>query len=298
MADLIQKMCIALLSLSGFSFNAFGQARNAEAIPARWLETQQGSQDQSQHLAEFEVATIKPHNYSSGPAVVHSPGVVSNMPGGRVEVWDISLRLALATALKMHLSDVRGGPKWLSVGWNYRDGYDIVGVPPDDSPARQLKSSSYGWLSVEQQQMLLSLLVERCQLKFHYEKKMEPALFLQKNKRRLLIQPATDKSESWAHVIHANHDISIEGRNGSMTQLASSLTEELKIPVVDRTGLTGFYDFYYKYAHTYKYDFDVPGDEKAAMIISSLQAIGLALKKGEAEKDIVVIDRIEKPTPN
>jgi uncharacterized protein (TIGR03435 family) len=76
-------------------------------------------------------------------------------------------------------------------------------------------------------------------------------------------------------------------------------------PVVDRTGLTGLYKFDLQFA----IDQSTPGvigpeytqpsdDPPAPSIFTVMQGIGLKLEATKGPRDFLVIDHIERPTPN
>jgi uncharacterized protein (TIGR03435 family) len=61
--------------------------------------------------------------------------------------------------------------------------------------------------------------------------------------------------------------------------------------VIDRTNLTGSYDFHVP----------APDLEDADIInatIEGMKALGLGLKSGEAPVDTIMIDEVSQPTPN
>jgi uncharacterized protein (TIGR03435 family) len=74
-------------------------------------------------------------------------------------------------------------------------------------------------------------------------------------------------------------------------------------PVLDKTGLTGTYDFTLDWSTELLRSF--PGDksrtasaEEADPIITSLNAIGLKLQPATGPIDIIVIDHVERPSEN
>jgi uncharacterized protein (TIGR03435 family) len=63
--------------------------------------------------------------------------------------------------------------------------------------------------------------------------------------------------------------------------------------VVDRTGLTGTYDFTLRYAIEPK-----PGSELPSLFTALQEQLGLKLVPDRARVPVLVIDRIERPTPD
>jgi uncharacterized protein (TIGR03435 family) len=143
--------------------------------------------------------------------------------------------------------------------------------------------------------MLQTLLADRFKLKFHRETKEGPVYLLVKGNKELKLQDAKNKDDyPWAGSI-AGGGIAGDGLAGiniSMPLLATRLSWYLRRPVLDRTGLTGSYDFKFEYAS------DDPRAERIASIFASVQGIGLKLEAAKGPVETVVIDYAEKPSAN
>ena len=86
----------------------------------------------------------------------------------------------------------------------------------------------------------------------------------------------------------ATYDMDFRG--ATMQDLAYMLTGVFfDGPVRDRTGLTGRYDFYVPRVET-------PGEDQGYSF--SVTGLGLQLKRGKENRPILVIDHVERPTPN
>jgi uncharacterized protein (TIGR03435 family) len=84
----------------------------------------------------------------------------------------------------------------------------------------------------------------------------------------------------------------------TMTQFAQRLTGELGRPVVDRTGLTGPYDFDLTFASDVAV-LAVAGPTDTAPLNTAVRdQLGLRLESSRAPVDVLVIDRVEQPTEN
>ncbi len=81
------------------------------------------------------------------------------------------------------------------------------------------------------------------------------------------------------------------GASWSLTTLAVSLTDlqDVGRRVVDRTGLTGVYRFRFDYT---------PGQDIPDIFDAIEEQLGLKLKPGKAPVESVVVDQINKPSPN
>jgi uncharacterized protein (TIGR03435 family) len=102
-------------------------------------------------------------------------------------------------------------------------------------------------------------------------------------------------------------DIGMFGMNGgSIGALANLLPQHVGRPVIDRTGLTGFYDDMLKWMPDPAIGTSVlglpvipraPADPDAPNIFTALQEqLGLKLEAGRGPVEVIVIDRLEKPT--
>jgi uncharacterized protein (TIGR03435 family) len=77
----------------------------------------------------------------------------------------------------------------------------------------------------------------------------------------------------------------------AMPELARILSNYTDRPVIDRTGLQGSYGV--------TLDFSVdPGDDRPVVFAAVQEQLGLKLEPGRAPIEMLVIDHIEKPTPN
>jgi uncharacterized protein (TIGR03435 family) len=103
--------------------------------------------------------------------------------------------------------------------------------------------------------------------------------------------------------------ISLVGRNTGLNGVANGLQSNiLDKPVVDQTGLTGKYDFQLRFTPDATQmanfggglepanasDLDAPPD----IFTAFEQQLGLKLQPTKAVVDVMVIDRIERPSPN
>ena len=87
----------------------------------------------------------------------------------------------------------------------------------------------------------------------------------------------------------------LDGGGVTMETLMQILTPQAGRPVSNRTGLSGGYDILLKW--TAALGADTPAD--AVSIFTALQEqLGLKLESSTAPLDVVVVDRIERPSEN
>jgi uncharacterized protein (TIGR03435 family) len=222
----------------------------------------------------FEVASIKPNTSLSRHASSH----VTN---GEVIMSNVSLKSCIQFAY--HIQDGRlFGPDWLSA-----TSFDIVAKPPSGSPHDQYR------------EMMQALLADRFKLAIHHESRTLPAFALVIGKNG----PKLQKGEPGGpHVDVENTKLT--GRGMTMANLAETLSRHLDRPVVDKTGLEGFFDLHLEWSPEEK-----PSDEKEAaaalppsrppMFTAVQEQLGLRLQAEKLPVDVIVVDHMERlPTEN
>ena len=157
--------------------------------------------------------------------------------------------------------------------------------------------------------MLMNLLSDRLQLKFHHEKK---------DMRRYEITVDKDGAKLTAHDPQNPHDVWIEITQEKflhmkltatavpMDYVAFRLASLMDSPVVDLTGLKGNYDFTLTFTRDLPPGFPEGGkingedpDFSGLNVYQALkQQLGLSLKAQRGPTDVIVIDHAEKPTAN
>ena len=251
----------------------FGMAQAAEGAGAGPQPSKMMAADA--HPA-FEVATIKPSdpNDESDDFSAH---------GRHVSVRNLSVSKILAAAYGIHVRQVVDGPSWLET-----DRYDISGVA-DVEGEPSLK---------QMQEMLQKLLADRFKLKFHREKRqlsvyavtvLKTGPKLTKSKGDPSGSPDQEGSE------HGTQTAS-KFTNTSMADFAFIMQFFLDRPMVDQTGLAGRYDFSLRWT----FDEARTSDPNAAPgIFTAIQEqLGLKLEPVKAQADVLVVDKVERPSAN
>ena len=153
-------------------------------------------------------------------------------------------------------------------------------------------------------ELLQPLLADRFQLKYHRETKSMPiySLVVAKGGPKLTPAPQDDKPGS------TRYGDQIIGHKYDIRMLAPNLSGELNMPVVDKTGITGLYDIDLKWApdpsrpdfgdvHN-PADLPAPDPNRPEIFTAIREQLGLELKAEKGPVDVIVIDRVERPTPN
>ena len=262
----------------------------------------------------FAVATIK-YNRSGDAAQS-----MRLQPGGRIVVTNQPLRRLIIFAYGLQSQQLVGGPSWLD-----SDRFDIVAQAEGN-----ISPTPPGGLPGPAQLMMQRLLAERFGLVVHAESREMPvyALTVARSDGRLgpRIKPAD--RDCLALMTQAPGGVPVQaprlpdGRPGcgimrdgtgkvmaggtTMTMLAiSMLTGPAGRLVIDRTALTGAYDFDLEFAAdpapgaapAPTTSAPTPGD-RPSLFTALEEQLGLKLEATRAPIDVLVIDKVTPPTEN
>lgn len=232
----------------------------------------------------FDVATVKPveHDAQGGRYIV--------MQGThRFVVKNYTLKLLIAAAYDLNPHAVSGGAEWVE-----SDHYDITAITPGEvRPSRD-----------EQMAMLRKLLSDRFQLTFHRQQKEFSIYELEVVKGGAKIKASTAAPDEPAALISTVYPqrIVLPARNTTMAEFTSLLQRAvLDRPVVDKTDLSGRYDFDLEWApDETQFGGEVPvasADAPSAPFFRAIQdQLGLRLKPTKGPIEALVVDKAEKPS--
>ena len=200
-----------------------------------------------------------------------------------------TLKLMIAAAYNLSPKTISGGPAWVD-----SDHFDILALTPGaDRPSQS-----------EQMAMLRNLLTDRFKLTFHREQKDFSIYELEiaggGPKMKESTAPATDPSKL-VSVVYPQRMV-MPARNATMTEFASLLQRALlDRPVVDKTGLTGRYDFDLEWApDETQFGGEVPAassDAPSPPFFTAInQQLGLRLEATKGPVEALVIDSVDRPS--
>jgi uncharacterized protein (TIGR03435 family) len=220
----------------------------------------------------FEVASIKA-NTSGDPR-----SGTRNLPGGRVTITNRRLRDVIRTAYGSEDIEVLGGPDWIDA-----ERWDIVAAAAPGDP-------NAPW-----EMMLKSLLAERFNLRAHVEQRERPIyrlMFARSDKR---LGPNVHETSCNSDALDCSRT-SVNGsgiKSGTMTsmgrtmgELGATLSRYAERRVFDQTGLEG------------RYDLQLQWSEEVSIFTALQEQLGLKLESTKGPVDVVVIDHVERPTPD
>jgi len=259
----------------------------------------------------FEAASIKPNKSGDFGQTIR------RAPGGRLAATNMPLRVLITFAYQLQQAQLVGGPNWIS-----SDRFDIVAkiegdpapVPPGGGPDPLMLA-------------MRSLLADRFKLAVHKETRDLDvyALVLAKpgGKPGPALKPSTTDCAQLMLGRRGGpppappgpNDPVLCGMRGTfgriqvggfpMSQFANGLQGQAGRLVLDRTGLTGNWDFELTFAQERPVGPLPPGvelppvDPNAPNLFTALQEqLGLKLESTKAPIEVLVIDQVEQPTPD
>jgi uncharacterized protein (TIGR03435 family) len=240
----------------------------------------------AQSPPSFEVATIKPADPDTRGRYITMQGTHQFLARNH------SVRTLIKAAYNLHERAIAGGPVWADT-----ELFEIVATTPGEGRPTQ----------EEQMAMLRQLLADRFHLQFHREpKELSVYAIVPAKSGAKLASTTTAPEKAGILAIHmfADH-AEFPGRNATVGDLASVLQRAaLDRPVIDRTGLTGRYD--YDLAWTpdesqfggFHAAEPTNGAAKPDLFAAIQQQLGLRLEATKAPVDIIVIDRVDRPSAN
>ncbi len=249
-----------------------------------------------------------------------------NSPGGRFSARNVSAKMLIRLAYKVQDYQIAGGPGWID-----SERYDIEAKPEssglDSSPAPL--SDDRREAAMEQQRLRMqALLADRFGLAVHRDTRELPVYALVVAKGGTKLHPAAatpDSSDAPAPPntkgpMFKGREMRIgrgelSGQSAPLSLLADTLSNQIGRTVVDRTGLTGLYDFTLKWTPDESQPRMFPGpregmegrppadrsanpDTGPSIFTAVQEQLGLKLESQKGPVPILVIDRIEKPSEN
>jgi uncharacterized protein (TIGR03435 family) len=287
---------------------AIGLVLGCAAVNAGWAQTTAPQR--------FEVASVKPNRSGRLAISIDLPGP------RRFTATNVPLDNLIRFAFNVDDTRMTGGPGWINT-----ERFDIVATSERDIPT---------WTTAGPPEMVLSmmrtLLAERFNLATHIESRELPvyALVTSRDDKKLGPRAAvttTDCASMLSGKSGPQPPPSAPGEPpvcgmrigpgqmllGSvpMSQFASVLGPFARRIVIDRTGLAGNYNLQLSWTPqgmrlggapppdgTPLPPVPPPDPNGASLFVSIQEQLGLKLEPSRAALDVVVIDRVDRPTPD
>jgi uncharacterized protein (TIGR03435 family) len=270
-----------MLSTAGLAIVAvpvtFGVV-HASPIGALSATTSSAAQDTEAKKPVFEVASIRPNKAGGGASVRFLPSGFS--------ASNLNTRNLLMMAYGIRSPDlVEGMPGWAST-----DPFDIE-AKMDAETFEALQKLPPKERSAQRRAMLQSLLVDRYKLKVHYETKEIPIYELVVAKSGFKLKPSTLAGDTDSSM----GDGEFIAKSMPLAGLAMTLSAEAGRIIEDKTGIQGSYDITLQWAPDQN---RAPDDTRPPLFTALQEELGLKLESAKAPAQILIIDRIEKPSEN
>jgi bla regulator protein blaR1 len=250
-------------------------------------------EDSSVDLPQFEVVSIKPNKSDD-----NRTGFL--LSKGGFSLTGVPLQMMLREAFDVNNSRIFGSPNWANT--------DRFNVEAKVSEADLPKLDN---LAPEQRvKMLLPVLQDRFNLKYHHETREMTVYVLTVAKGGLKLKEAPVQTGEKHGGVRMNGLGDFQGENVKIEFLGHVLSEqpELGHTILDKTGLTGSYDFHLQWtpAQTGPIGPDnsasgssaAPDTNKPDLFTALQEQLGLKLESQKGPVDVIVIDHIEKPSAN
>src|SRR5665213_3876215 len=220
-------MMLTMLQAKTFRIGASLAILFALASAPLHLSAQAPSSPVAPLSLRFEVASIRPHPFAGD-----EPSNRQILPGGRFVATATTVRTLIRIASGLDDNRMSGAP-----GWTDSETFDINATIADHAEVKTPEQF---------QQLILSLLEDRFQFKFHREQKEGPIYWLELNKPGRLgpaLKPSTPDSQ--ANMSNNSNGARAEMKVSKMTMVdvAAALRRQAGRPVEDHTGLKGNFDF-------------------------------------------------------
>ena len=240
----------------------------------------------------FEVASVKP-NASRDTAM----RII--WPRGRFSAVNVTTRQFVEAAYKIEPFKVQGGPAWIAASR-----FNIDATIPADAVVVQARG-----MPDAIRLMMQRLLADRFRFVAHLEQKQQTVYALVVARPHGELGPGLRQSfADCASLVAAARQgapappsslCGVQYAPGRlvagaylMAQLADTLASSMQQVVVDHTELKGVYDIDLAWAA------DQATDSGPSLFTALQEQLGLKLQPTKAAVDVLVIDHVEKPTPN
>jgi uncharacterized protein (TIGR03435 family) len=245
----------------------------------------------------FDVATIR----LAPPPDANFHLTISSPPhSSRFEVRNFPIKGLLQIAYGFD-APVVGAPDWVANTF-----YDIEARSDEAADAR-LAGLTSNEVRLEKRNAIRVLLAERLGLKTHIETRNTAIYNLVVGKGGVKLQaapppppsangearPAPPPTDIQAH--GSQHGLEFIGSNSTMRALSGVLSSMVEAPVIDKTGLTGTYNYTLQIGR----EWSERDTESWPSIFTAVQEqLGLKLESAHESVPNLVVDHITKPTDN
>ena len=224
----------------------------------------------AQSPATFEAVSIKRNRTAETASD-------TNTTPGRLSLANVTIQSVVLRAFGILNPQVVGAPDWVR-----NERYDILAVTGDGTVLTDDLRREY----------LQNLLADRFRFSFHRETREIRVYSLLPSRTGHKLVTHAGAGEYSMRVQPADDGrLRLRSTKGNMRRLTEILSGQLGELVVDRTGLSGDYDFTLEWAPS-----AMTNTAGASLFTAVVEQLGLRLESARQPMDVIVIDRIERPT--
>jgi uncharacterized protein (TIGR03435 family) len=244
----------------------------------------------------FDIAVIR----QSPPPDANFHVAVSSPPhSSRFQATNLPLKTLIQIAYGYD-APILGAPDWTANTF-----YDIL-AHSDEAADAKLAKLTDNEVRLEKRNAIRVLLAERLGLKTHFETRDSSIynLVVAKGGVKMQLVPppppqdgdtpaAPPVADVQAH--GSQHGLEFVGSNASLRAIAAPLSAMVEKPVVDKTGLTGTYNYTLQFGREWSAN---DPDSWPAITTAVQEQLGLKLEAVREAVPNLIIDHIAKPTEN
>ena len=225
----------------------------------------------------FEVISIRPHQ-----SAVDDPSNRRVLPGGRFVATATTVRTLIRIAFGTDDDRISGAPNWIG-----NETFDIDAVTVNHAEVTTPQQF---------QQLILSLLEDRFQFKFHRVQKEGAVYWLElykPGKTGPALKPSPPGSQPNMSTNSNGSKAAMKATKMSMADIAAALRRQAGRPVEDHTGLNGTFDFQIEWAPE-----ESPDSADPSLFVVLKEQLGLKLQSAKGITEMLAIDQIAQPSAN
>jgi len=245
----------------------------------------------------FDVATIRP----APPPDANFHVSVSSPPlSSRFEATNLPIKALLQIAYGFD-APVVGAPDWVA------DTFYNIQARSDEAADARLAKLTNNEVRLEKRNAIRVLLAERLGLKTHLETRNTSVYYLVVDKGGVKMQavtpppppadgeapPPPPPADVQAH--GSQHGLEFVGTNASMRAISGALSSMVEAPVIDKTGLTGPYNYTLQFGREWS---ERDPDSWPSIFTAVQEQLWLKLEAAHESVPNLVVDHITKPTEN
>jgi uncharacterized protein (TIGR03435 family) len=240
----------------------------------------------------FDVATIKPH-------IPRTDRQFATFNNGVLSGTNVSLRQLLAAVYRVEEFQILGGPAWVA-----DDGWDFQ--------AKTLNDTSENDQALPEQERLAlnarlgkrteNLLADRFKLVFHKETRQDTIYELHLEKGGHKLEPATEGVTGRINRRNGPRG-SITATALPLTSIVLAISRAIGRPVIDKTGLAGRFNFKLDWVAQigepgFVANPGAPEPVGPSIFTAVKEQLGLRLEATKGPMEVMVVEKVERPSEN